>query len=588
LIVGASDDLHCSHGGDRSWTDPVTNWTLISGVRLDRDLGGMMQMGKYPARLLSPFVHELVHHWCFHSPLGLALAHMQLRARREALLLAKGEPREGSKLDAVFDLLEDVGRYESAVTLMRPLAEGLALFAEFDLMPGSSIAASLVTRWVAHSFGTPTDETEEVGSDSYLGKLLFRHRLSPDCGNRKSNLLADRFSCDGGGYLPGYFLVKNLWFTLVFEKGCHRLLDKDLYLIFLRSFFYEDLGFVAALLDDSASEIQAIENIAVYFQRRFMALLDTTDADLEEFERFLSSRPPGSQTQLDEIYPLGTDKDLMEVGKRQLCALMSELDFDGEPGTLEEVLKRQDQWTLAQRDLMCVGSFRENVRVNEHGRVLVGRLADSEDAGFDVPLMAVGGLNGIAPTEGDGLVEFFISPSGLYRYCAVSVHGKLVAVLPLSEKFPEVLLEQIKGYQSDSEAAMKQKRLIQEIIEEFLSQEGVEDILAHYRTDVARISNAFYDSRSLLRTPDDQVKVCAETMRETGLFEVLEQDGDALRALAVASLAASLSAEAEFVRDVLKDRGISAEALLTACARASARHHLPLLKQHGELLVSYV
>lgn len=108
--MGASDDLHCSHGGDRSWTDPVTNWTLISGVRLDRDLGGMMQMGKYPARLLSPFVHELVHHWCFHSPLGLALAHMQLRARREALLLAKGEPREGSKLDAVFDLLEDVGR----------------------------------------------------------------------------------------------------------------------------------------------------------------------------------------------------------------------------------------------------------------------------------------------------------------------------------------------------------------------------------------------------------------------------------------------------------------------------------------------
>lgn len=586
--MGAGDDLHCSHGGDRSWTDPVTNWTLISGVKLDRDLGGMLQMGKYPARLLSPFLHELVHHWCFHSPLGLALAHMQLRARREALLLAKEEPRAGSKLDGVFDLLEDVGRYESAVTLMRPLAEGLALFAEFDLMPGSSTAASLVTRWVAHSFDTPPHGDEEVGSDDYLGTLLFRHRLSADCGNRKANLLADRFSCDGGGYLPGYFLVKNLWFTLVFEKGCHQLIDKDLYLIFLRSFFYEDFDFVATLLDDSVTEMTAIENISVYFQKRFVALLETTDADVAEFERFVSAKTPASKMGLRDVFPLGADEALTQLGKNRLDALVSELDFEGEPGTLEEMLKRRDQWTLAQRDLMCVGSFREHVRVNEHGRVMVGRLADSEDAGFDVPLLAVGGLEGIAPTEGEGLVEFFISPSGMYRYGAVSVHQKVVAVLPLSEKFPEALLEQTKGYQSDSEAAMKQKRAVQKIIDDFLREEGVEVILTHYRTEVARIRNAFYDSRSLLRTPDDKVEACAETMREAGLIDILEGRGDALRALSVASLAASLSNDAEFIRDLLKDREISVEALLAACGEASRRHSLPLFKQHGELLVSYV
>ena len=292
--------------------------------------------------------------------------------------------------------------------------------------------------------------------------------------------------------------------------------------------------------------------------------------------------------QLDDIYPLGRDEDLIETSKRQLCALMSELHFVGEPRTLEETLKRNDLWTLAQRDLMCIGSFREYVCVNEHGRVQVGRLDDTEDAGFDVPLMAVGALDGIAPMEGEGLVEFFISPSGMYRYGAVSLHGELVAVLPLSENFSEVLLEQIKSYQSDSEAAMKQKALVQEIIEGFLVQEGAEDILAHYRTEVARITNEFYDTRSLLRTPDDQVQVCAQTMRETGLFEVLDRDGDTLRSLAFASLAASLSADAEFVSDVLNDRGISVKTLLAACSKASARYHLPLLKQHGALLVTYV
>jgi len=586
--VGFSDDLHCSHGSDRSWTDPVTNWTLISGVKLDRDLSGMLQMGKYPMRLLSPFIHELVHHWCFHSPVGLTLAHMQLRARREALLLANDEPREGSRLDAVFDLLEDVGRYESAVTLMRPLAEGIALFAEFDLLPGSSTAASLVSQWVAHSFETPPHGNEIAGSDDYLGTILFRHRLSQACGDRKSNLLADKFTCESGGYLPGYLLVKGLWFTLVFEKGCHRFLDKDLYLIFLRSFFYEDLGLVATLLDDDVREMEAIQNIAIHFQGRFMAIIETTVSDVEAFENFISAKSPASRMELHDVYGLGTNPQLMELGKNRLDKLTSGLEFSGEPESLQEKLKRQDQWTLAQRDLMCVGSFRDHVRVNGSGRVLVGKFAGGDDAGFSIPVIAVGALDDIPPTEGEGLVEFFISPSGMYRYCAISVQRRVVAVVPLSQNIPDSLLAQIKDYQPDSEAAMQQKRVVQEIVEQFLHQEGFEAILTHYRAEVARIADEFYASRSLLRTPDEHVEPCAATMRETGIFAVLEGSADDLRSLALASVATSLSFDADFIGDILKDRGISIEGLLQACDEASSKHHLPLLKQHGDLLVSYV
>jgi hypothetical protein len=546
----------------------------------------MLMAGKYPARLLSPFVHELVHHWCFHSPVGLALAHLQLRARREILLLA--EPREESKFDHAFNILEDVSRYEAVVTLMRPLAEGMALFAEFDLMPGESSAISLVARWVGYSFGSVHEDEELADPSSQISELLSRHRLSQDCNSRKSNLLADPLTCDSGGYLPGYLLVKNLWFTLVHERGCVRLEDKDLYLMYLRAFFYEDMGFVATLLDRSVTELQALENIATYFQLRFRDLLQTTDESVNVFEEFVSARRADSKLEVEEIFPIALHRGLKKAGQDRLRALVAEVEFEGEPTSLEEILKRQDQWTLAQRELMCIGRFPEYVRVNKHGQVHVGQLKGEEDSGFTVPILAVGALENVTPTEGEGLVEFFISPSGMYRYSAISVQGELVAIVPLSKKLSEPLLQQLQGYQVDSERVMNQKRAVQAVIEQYLHQEGFDVFLAHYRSEVARISNEFYVSRSLIRTSDDKVEACAATMRDTGLYAVLERDGRALRALASASLTNSISSSAAFTGEILAHHGISLDELLASCAKARIRHDVPLLEVYGEFLVSFV
>ena len=55
-------DAHCSLEGGRSFVDPVTNWMLISGVTLDRDLAKMMLGGKYPIQFLPDFLHVSVHH----------------------------------------------------------------------------------------------------------------------------------------------------------------------------------------------------------------------------------------------------------------------------------------------------------------------------------------------------------------------------------------------------------------------------------------------------------------------------------------------------------------------------------------------
>jgi hypothetical protein len=127
------NDRHCALGDDRSWTDLITNMTQLSAVRVDQDFDALMGWGSLPPQLLPGFLHELTHHWCFLSPVGFALATLQLRARRSGVLLSSGH---GDRDELSNRLFADLARYETVSTMLRPLAEGLALFAEFDAMTG--------------------------------------------------------------------------------------------------------------------------------------------------------------------------------------------------------------------------------------------------------------------------------------------------------------------------------------------------------------------------------------------------------------------------------------------------------------------
>jgi hypothetical protein len=577
-----SPDLHCSHGSDGSWTDPVTNWTLISGVKLDRDLAGMLQIGQFPASLFGPFVHELVHHWCFHSPVGAALTHLHLRLRRNACLI-DAEPDAKDRC-SIFNVLEDLVRYEAAISIMRPLAEGLALFSEFDLMPASGMAssASIPAAWIVSAFRNPNDEIAELDWDDYFARILAYHRQSNVCEQRKANLLADRFDCRDGGYLPGYLLVKSLWYKLAFENGCSSLQDKDLFLSYVRSFFYEDYGLVAAVLDNDGDETDTIKRVHAYGLDRLVALRETTESDVRQFEQYLAGRKPGDAMSLGECLPLRTPPALIVTGIDRLDRLMAEIRGIGDPASLEDWLKQQDQWTFAQRDLMCIGSFRETMHVNARGRIAIGNAAD-ESFVFNVPA-----LPGVGPCVGEGLVAFFISPTGMYRYMVVSMDARVIALFPLTKDFPKELLAQVKDYQPDADVAMQQKRTINALVGELLEKDGLDTLLAHYRNQFVRIRNAFYDGRSLSRTPDHMVDACAATMRDSGLYPILANDGQMLRNLAFATLVCSIELDAGYVNSALGKRGISLEQLLLACAAATEKHGIPLLERHEDLIISYV
>lgn len=88
-----------------------------------------------------------MHHWCFQSAVGSTLSLLYLRARRTALVISVQEEKSTPASDS--DVVEDLGRYELVVNLLRPLAEGLALFAEFDVVPQrSSKFMTIPLQWV--------------------------------------------------------------------------------------------------------------------------------------------------------------------------------------------------------------------------------------------------------------------------------------------------------------------------------------------------------------------------------------------------------------------------------------------------------
>lgn len=249
----------------RSFTDPLSNLVVLSDLDLRRHIEGIRDRD-LPLECLPTFLHETTHHWCFSSPVGLASLLLFFRARRIAVLVG----RDRDDRDRIYQLLDAVIRYDFAQGLMRPLAEGIALFAEHDACVGHAETISeplgLAGALFAQGFA--------IKSEPRWGKLpllLAGGRLTNAHIRRKADLLMQPFGSEGGGYLPGYLMVKNLWVHSFYALHCSHFLDTDFYLQFIRSFFYDDWELVASLLDQERRKSWALAPIADRLQVRLRA-----------------------------------------------------------------------------------------------------------------------------------------------------------------------------------------------------------------------------------------------------------------------------------------------------------------------------
>lgn len=515
-------DRHCSLG-ERAWTELVTNNTLLSGVDVERHLVNLMVPGEFPWRGLPAFLHEGVHHWCFQSPVGSTLALLQLRARRGVISLAAGEA--GNE----FDVLEDVIRHETAVSLLRPLAEGLALFAEYDVTPTPcSQVMSLPMRAVYLNFTKPSPEELSSRFGFSLYKLLWEVRRSDFYVRRKMDLLLQPISCAHGGYLAGYLTVKNLWHFAT--SRCERFADPDLFLMYLRSFFYDDFGLVATLLDSSTAEISSVNAISAYIQRRFQSFFEATfESDIDDFERAVCAMKFGERP--TNLPRFSTSLSRYDLGKRLLESLVDELKAD-KLENMGDLMRIMDSWTLAQRDIMCIGSLNVSVTMPRPGRVVAKRLERIVCAGPT--------LEDVDQADGDGAVEIYLSPSGGYRVFAILLGQKIVALLFFGDVH-EKEREQFMSYRLSRAEVDANNDAAHQLLHAFISQKVISIVYSHVDEYNQQIPDQVYLPKALLHVPDDQIDSCINLMQNDGLLPLLKGDLLLLKALAILGLSYSLN-----------------------------------------------
>jgi hypothetical protein len=504
----AAPETLASRPPGRSSIDPITNVTLLASIRLEED-AGLLLSDQLPSRALPAFLHEATHHWCFFSAAGAAVTLLAMHARRRAL-------RRG--VDPL-DVLDDYVRYDALMRAQAPLSEGIAMFAEFDALPGSSPVASDVMVALAR-FVRPEGPDADLWET--IRGTLRHHRSTVRYGARKTSLLGQPLRLDAGGYLAGYLLVKGMWRDAAAKN--HRLLDSDLFLKLLVNYVYQDLGLVAHLLDPDTSDFDAAGRIVNYFGARLVhfheaisdELLDAIEAghDRPVAERDLAG---GLEALLAEIPNLGTDPDLFDLGRRRLldARRILEEDADGPDPDLSLVARRQ-LWALSERELLCVGRLDVELDITASGWTRIW---------YDGAMISSGrAADGLAACErGPGVLEIYLNPWVWGRYMAYSVSRDGQPVITwFNRELAPALVEQFQGYVTDSADGRALDEQIAEHVEELLAEYGTAQIvIPEIRKNLSGWIEHVFLRAALPFVDGDRRAVAADLMAVDGLEPVL-------------------------------------------------------------------
>jgi hypothetical protein len=538
MTDGAPSGLHCSLSG-RAWTDLFTNQTQLAGFDNEKHLDGLTERGMLPVPCLSPFLHESVHHWCFDSRVGAALAYLHHRAMRSAVYAHNRSA-----------VTEDYLRTTTATRMMRPLAEGLALLAEFDVIPSrSSPLWSNPLWWTYLLFCRPS--VEEVNDPARYGNslyyLLADYRSSADCVRHKSNLLLHPLDSSEGGYLSGYLVVRRMWYEASIRS--RKFLDTDFFMLYVQTFFYDDWGLINALLQPRVHGKAAIVLIYIYIQKRFndFMMLDH-EAEAARFSEYLQAH--GN----DESYsPAILSAEDREVGQELWKKVIADITVS-DPQTDEDRLRRIEHLMLAQRELLCLTHV--PIRVE----------ADGPDSytGYYKDLRFITGK--YTPTTrgtvGPGSVGFYVSIKHKFRVETVAV-GPVQLSATITGGSDGVTAEQTKNYFLDFAGYTDWQRHVNEFVERMAQQADEGGLLAGVEREMSCVSSQFYPRFALL----DAFESLYPRMTKRGFFDILDSDPEIVRAFALLSLRSSLGDGVRELRTVFTKENADLDSTISRLAR---------------------
>lgn len=224
-----------------AYTDPTSNAVVIDNFDPLACVDAMRE-GRMPIELLPTVLHECTHHVTFDSHVGIAIGAL---CASPASLWTMGIGSNQPLLPH-----RDVAVMRVHRTLHTPLIEGMAMFAEHDLVTGDSPLVTTMTEHVLPLFSSTNDH-------------LRAARLQPDWVERKRILLSQPVD-DQQRYLLGYLAVKALYRRM--RAACPPLSDPELFLLTVMRHVFHDPAGAGALLklpERSDDPAQAFVSVAV-------------------------------------------------------------------------------------------------------------------------------------------------------------------------------------------------------------------------------------------------------------------------------------------------------------------------------------
>jgi hypothetical protein len=517
--------------GHRAFTNPISNAVVLSRFNLGEGVDSFARQ-QLPIRCLPQFLHESMHHWCFDSPVGLALTLLQMRARSTALRAHL------SRVNDHFQraVAEDVGRVSCFNEFMRPVYEGLALFAEHDMYPGKSEVIGRPTLLAGVMFaGRQADPGDYVRVTPFVFQT---GRLSAAHVRRKADLLIQPFCGDAGGYLAGYLFFR-LLYRIVAER-CAAYLDSDFFVHFLRCWLFDDWDLVDLLLDESVDYESCMERMVIYCQKRLGDFINVSHSELTaNFERRGVSGEAdtfvyeGERLQLTfHCHPV--ERHAPEhKGKQRLRALIGQAFGERPRHDVLRIKFDSDLDILSLRTTLTLGHAQFD------GSVTAGRMLHLRTDGFPFPVCATRAPDSLPPGWAERVnVDLLLmtAPPGLFQFMTGKEGHIATHSFGTEQEPPEHINKMMANWEKREEIMGVEDLAISEVL-----ADSIEETLLDVTLDRVRPTrDEVFELKGLLLTPDELIEKARILLSEDGFLPIVGGSTPLILDAAALSLCAGL------------------------------------------------
>jgi hypothetical protein len=167
-----------------------------------------------------------------------------------------------------------LSRFKTAISIYQPWIEGLALFAQWDALPGHAKVASGGMLDLA-SLEILSDTSKRRGNPqdyfARVGQRLQEARSSDEASKQKIDLLALPLNDPNGGYLAGYLGVKSIYHSAVAVVPLFE--DSDFFVSWLGARLFHDPLAAAILFDVEMRPAEWLEMLLARLADRLAAIM---------------------------------------------------------------------------------------------------------------------------------------------------------------------------------------------------------------------------------------------------------------------------------------------------------------------------